>query len=51
MTSIESRPSLRKKWQYYFYVTFDGRITDKNVMKALGEIAAETDEMDILGTY
>lgn len=51
MTSIESRPSQKKKWQYYFYVTFNGRLTDKNVMKALGEITLETDELEVLGTY
>ncbi|SEG06891.1 dihydroneopterin aldolase/2-amino-4-hydroxy-6-hydroxymethyldihydropteridine diphosphokinase,TIGR01498 [Eubacterium ruminantium] len=51
MTSIESRPSQKKKWQYYFYVTFNGRLTDKNVMKALGEIEMDTDEMEVLGTF
>lgn len=51
MTSIESRPSQKKKWQYYFYVTFNGKLTDKNVRKALGEIALDTDELEILGTY
>ena len=51
LTSIESRPSQRKKWQYYFYVTFNGRLTDKNVRKALGEILREADEMEVLGTY
>ena len=51
MTSIESRPSQRKKWQYYFYVTFNGRLTDKNVRKALGEIVREADEMEVLGTF
>lgn len=51
MTSIESRPSLRKKWEYVFYVSFEGKITDKNVRKALGEILAESREMDVLGTF
>ena len=51
MTSIESRPSLRKKWEYVFYVSFEGKLTDKNVRKALGEILAESREMDVLGTF
>ena len=51
MTSIESRPSLRKKWEYVFYVSFEGKLTDKNVRKALGEIHAEAREMNLLGTF
>ncbi len=51
MTSIESRPSLKHKWEYWFYVTFEGKLTDRNVIKALRELKANTDEMIILGTY
>jgi 2-amino-4-hydroxy-6-hydroxymethyldihydropteridine diphosphokinase/dihydroneopterin aldolase len=51
MTSIESRPSLKKKWEYYFYVSLEGKLTDKGVARALGAIQAETEEMIILGTY
>jgi 2-amino-4-hydroxy-6-hydroxymethyldihydropteridine pyrophosphokinase len=51
MTSIESRPSLRKKWEYVFYVSFEGKLTDKNVRKALGEILSESREMEVLGTF
>ena len=51
MTSIESRPSLRKKWEYVFYITFEGKLTDKNVRKALGEILSESREMNLLGTF
>ncbi|SEQ29090.1 dihydroneopterin aldolase/2-amino-4-hydroxy-6-hydroxymethyldihydropteridine diphosphokinase,TIGR01498 [Lachnospiraceae bacterium NE2001] len=51
MTSIESRPSLKHNWEYWFYVTFEGKLTDRNVIKALRELKANTDEMIILGTY
>ncbi len=51
MTSIESRPSMKHKWEYWFYVTFEGKLTDRNVIKALRELKANTDEMIILGTY
>lgn len=51
MTRIESRPSLKRKWEYIFYVDFEGKLTDRNVKKALGEIQANTDEMSVLGTY
>ena len=51
MTSIESRPSLKHKWEYWFYVTFEGKLTDRNVIKALRELKANTDELLVLGTY
>lgn len=51
MTRIESRPSLKKKWEYSFYVGFEGKLTDRNVMKALGEIRYETEDMTVLGTF
>lgn len=51
MTSIESRPSLKHKWEYMFYVDFEGKLTDRNVQKALGEINANSDELLVLGTY
>ncbi|MBR6402036.1 MAG: 2-amino-4-hydroxy-6-hydroxymethyldihydropteridine diphosphokinase [Eubacterium sp.] len=51
MTSIESRPSLKRKWEYWFYVTFEGKFTDRNVIKALREMEANTDEMIVLGSY
>lgn len=51
MTSIESRPSLRKKWEYIFYVTFEGSLSDKNVSKALGEITEDSVDLKVLGTF
>ena len=51
MTSIESRPSLKRKWEYWFYVTFEGKLTDRNVIKALRELEANTDELIVLGSY
>ncbi len=50
MTSIESRPSKRKKWEYSFYVSFEGRLTDRRVRKALGAIRDEADSLFVLGT-
>ena len=50
MTSIESRPSKRKKWEYSFYVSFEGRLTDRRVRKALGAILDEADSLEVLGT-
>ena len=51
MTSIESRPSLLRKWEYTFYVSFEGKFSDKNVIKTLEEIYADCDELCFLGTF
>ncbi len=51
MTNIESRPSLKKKWEYYFYVNFEGKLSDANVQNALGAIKQETEECIVLGTF
>lgn len=51
MTSIESRPSLIRQWEYWFYVSFEGKLTDRNVIKTLKELKANTEEMAVLGTF
>ena len=38
LTKIESRPSKKKAWDYYFFVDFEGHREDKNVKKALGQL-------------
>src|SRR6266850_8116625 len=35
MTKIESRPSKRKAWEYFFFVDCDGHYTDRKVANAL----------------
>ena len=35
MTKIESRPSKRKAWEYFFFVDCDGHMHDKRVAKAI----------------
>lgn len=51
MTSIQSRPVIDKKWEYRFYVEFEGKINEENVMNALRGIEAESLKMKILGNY
>lgn len=51
MSKIESRPVRGKKWQYRFFVDFEGNLTSKNVISALTGIGAETTGMHILGNY
>jgi len=51
MTKIESRPSRKKAWEYYFFVDFNGHCDDARVKKALGELAKHTMFVKILGSY
>lgn len=51
MTKIESRPSKKKAWEYYFFVDFLGHCQDARVKKALAELARHTMFVKILGSY
>ena len=37
LTNIESRPSKKRQWEYYFFVDFVGHRTDERVQKGLEE--------------
>jgi chorismate mutase/prephenate dehydratase len=51
LTKIESRPSKRKAWDYYFFVDLEGHRQDKNVKKALTELDNRCKFLKILGSY
>ncbi len=51
MTKIESRPVPEKKWEYRFYVEFEGKAHQAGVINALSGINAESLNMKILGNY
>ncbi|MFA6349562.1 MAG: prephenate dehydratase [Candidatus Omnitrophota bacterium] len=51
LTKIESRPSKRKAWDYYFFVDLEGHRQDSKVKKALGELEAQCRFIKILGSY
>ncbi len=51
MTKIESRPSKKKAWEYYFFVDVLGHCEDTRVKKALAELAKHTMFVKILGSY
>lgn len=51
MTKIESRPSKRKAWEYFFFVDCDGHMTDKKVAKALGHLEEVCNFVKVLGSY
>ena len=51
LTNIESRPSKKKAWDYFFFVDFLGNVEDAKVKKALTEIEAQCGSVNILGSY
>lgn len=51
LTKIESRPSKRKAWEYYFFVDLAGHIEQKNVKMALKELERNCSYLKVLGSY
>ena len=51
LTKIESRPSKRKAWEYYFFVDTVGHCHDSNVQKALKGVAKQSIYLKVLGSY
>ena len=51
MTKIESRPSKRKAWEYFFFVDCDGHFSDKRVAKALELLSEHCTFVKVLGSY
>jgi chorismate mutase/prephenate dehydratase len=51
MTKIESRPSKRKAWEYFFFVDFDGHHEDKLIARAVRELQKHCNFVKILGSY
>jgi len=51
LTKIESRPSKKKAWKYYFYVDMEGHIKDKNIKKSLNPLEKSCKFVKFLGSY
>ncbi|MCH2059908.1 MAG: prephenate dehydratase [Verrucomicrobiales bacterium] len=51
MSKIESRPSKRRDWEYYFFVDIVGHCQDPELAEALGKLEAHCSFMKILGSY
>jgi chorismate mutase/prephenate dehydratase len=51
MSKIESRPSKRKAWEYFFFVDIDGHASEEKVQQALEALAQHCTFVKILGTY
>jgi chorismate mutase/prephenate dehydratase len=51
MTKIESRPSKRKAWEYFFFTDIDGHAEDAKVAKAIEMLGQHCSFVKILGSY
>ena len=51
MTKIESRPSKRKAWEYFFFVDCDGHFHDRKVAKAIASLESVCNFAKVLGSY
>lgn len=51
LTKIESRPSRKKAWEYYFFVDLEGHCRSKKVKAALEELSQACRFIKILGSY
>lgn len=51
LTKIESRPSKRKAWEYYFFVDMQGHLDDEPLKKALRVLEKQSPYLKILGSY
>lgn len=51
MTKIESRPSRKKAWEYFFFVDIDGHERDQKVAEAIESLREVCDFVKVLGSY
>ena len=51
LTKIESRPSKKKAWDYYFFVDLEGHQDSPHVKRALSQLEGMCKFMRILGSY
>lgn len=51
LTNIESRPSRKREWEYYFFVDLIGHRTEENVQKAIEAVRKHCLQLSILGSF
>src|SRR5262245_33621720 len=51
LTKIESRPSKRRAWEYFFFIDCDGHRDDPRVSKAIAMLEQECSFVKVLGSY
>jgi chorismate mutase / prephenate dehydratase len=51
LTNIESRPSKKRQWEYYFFVDFLGHRGDEKVQQAFDEARKHCLQLSVLGSF
>jgi len=51
LTKIESRPSKKRLWKYYFFIDMEGHSDTPKIKKTLGELRKKCHFLKILGSY
>jgi len=51
LTNIDTRPSKRRNWEYYFFVDAEGHCEDENFARALQEAKDHCGELHVLGSF
>jgi len=51
LTNIESRPSKKRQWEYYFFVDFVGHRMEEHVQKGLDEARRHCLQLSVLGSF
>ena len=51
LSRLESRPSRDEKWEYIFFMDFEGHCRDEKVEELFRRLSACTDAVKILGSY
>lgn len=51
LTNIESRPSKKREWEYYFFMDFLGHKTEERIQKGLEETKKYCLQLSVLGSF
>jgi chorismate mutase/prephenate dehydratase len=51
LTNIITRPSMKRNWEYYFFVNAEGHYEDPNFADALEEAKGLCGELHVLGSF
>ncbi|MFW2331216.1 MAG: prephenate dehydratase [Nitrospinota bacterium] len=51
LSKIESRPALTNRWEYFFFIDFEGHLSEKKVKSALTSINKHANSLKFLGSY
>ena len=51
LSSLESRPARRARWEYVFWVDVDAAADDPDCAAAIDDLRAETEMVKVLGSY